>query len=278
MTHLLPAFTGTPEVDRVYNVNCFTLMAALPNQSVDAYILDLPYGTTACGWDEIIPFAPMWAEVKRTLKPRGVFVTTASQPFTSVLIASNIKWFRHEWIIEKSLPTGHLNANKSPMKAHDNLVVFGAGEVNYYPQFAAGKAYRATSGAAGGYVRDKSTANYTTINEGKRFPRSVLRYSYDSGDHPTQKPVALYEYLIRTYTQAGELVVDFCCGSGTTALAARNTGRRFICGDITSEYVDIARQRLNTEFGGRKQKAGDAIDNLPLFQSISNSIMIGISS
>lgn len=241
---LLPPFVGVPEINKVYNVDALTLLKAMPDGSVDAFITDLPYGTTACSWDEIIPFAPMWAEVKRTLKPRGVFVTTASQPFTSVLITSNLKWFRHEWIVEKSLPTGHLNAYKAPMKAHDNVVVFGAGEVNYYPQFAAGKPYRATRGAAGGYVRDKSTANYTTINDGKRFPRSVLKFAYESGLHPTQKSVALYEYLISTYTQPSELVIDFCCGSGTTAIAARNLGRRFIVGDITPEYVQVARDRL----------------------------------
>lgn len=283
MTHLLPAFTGTPEVDRVYNVNCFTLMAALPNQSVDAYILDLPYGTTACGWDEIIPFAPMWAEVKRTLKPRGVFVTTASQPFTSKLVMSNPNMFRYEWIWDKGRGVNFANANRQPMKSHENIVVFSKEGHDYYPQYWMSTPYRTKAGTRKNTIeglRGGSAAKHRpeTVSNGERFPLSLIAFTRDGDDHPTQKPVALYEYLIRTYTQAGELVVDFCCGSGTTALAARNTGRRFICGDITSEYVDIARQRLNTEFGGRKQKAGDAIDNLPLFQSISNSIMIGISS
>ena len=255
------------EVNQVYCMEALELLAWLPPQSVDAYITDLPYGTTACSWDEIIPFEPMWKEVKRTLKPRGVFVTTASQPFTSKLIMSNLDWFRHEWVIEKSLPTGHLNANRAPMKAHDNLVVFSGTAPIYYPQFSDGEPYRATSGAAGGYVHDKETANHTTINHGVRWPRTVLRFAYDSGLHPTQKPVALYEYLIRTYTLENDLVVDFCCGSGTTGLAARNLKRRYILNDKERVYVDIAIDCLKTEFGSRKQKPGEALDDLPLFRA-----------
>lgn len=284
MLPLLPAFTGTPEVNRVYNVNCFTLMAALPNQSVDAYILDLPYGTTACSWDEIIPFAPMWAEVKRTLKPRGVFVTTASQPFTTRLIMSNFDMFKYEWIWSKSIAGDIFNAKNKPMKMHENVLVFSDGttangspnKMDYYPQGIT----RITNGriktnreTVRAFFAPRPSHGATYMQEYENYPKSILYFDNETGDHPTQKPVALYEYLIRTYTQAGELVVDFCAGSGTTALAARNTGRRFICGDINCEYVDIARQRLNTEFGGRKQRASDAIDNLPLFQSISNSMM-----
>lgn len=127
MTPLLPAFVGTPEVNTVYNVDALTLLAALPDKSVDAFITDLPYGTTACSWDEIIPFAPMWAEVRRTLKPRGVFVTTASQPFTSKLVMSNMSMFRYEWIWEKAIASGFLSAKYRPLREHENILIFSEG-------------------------------------------------------------------------------------------------------------------------------------------------------
>lgn len=213
----------------------------------------------------MIPFAPMWAAFKRIIKPRGAIVLTASQPFTSVLVVSNIGQFRHEWIWEKTCPTGHLNVSKAPLKAHESALVFSEGLTDYEPQFAAGKPYRATSGAAGGYVRDKSTANHLTINEGVRWPRSVLKFANETGMHPTQKPVDLFRYLIRTYTRPGELVFDPCCGSGTTAVSAVWEDRRYIVGDASLEYVEIARQRLSTDFGKRQRADSTPLDDLPLF-------------
>lgn len=242
--YLLPP----PLVGKVHNMDAFELMRLIPAQSVDAIITDLPYGTTACSWDEIIPFAPMWAGVRRVLKPRGVFVTTASQPFTSKLVMSNLDWFRCEWIARKPAGTGYLNANRQPMKNHENVIVFAEGQHGYYPQMRYGVPYRATSGAVGGFVHDKTVGGYLTANDGERFPLSVTDFTWESGLHPTQKPVALYEYLIRTYTQPGDLVLDFCCGSGTTAVAARNLNRRYIVGDSSAEYCAVAEKRLSQAY------------------------------
>jgi len=236
---------GAWALDSVNCIDALELLRGLPDASVDAIITDLPYGTTACSWDEIIPFEPMWAGVKRVLKPRGVFVTTASQPFTSKLIMSNLEQFRYEWVWEKSMATGFLNTPHMPLRAHENIVIFG-GSI-YYPQFSIGQPYTATTGTQErGTIRDKRISGVIRHNTGYRHPRSVFRFQNQIGLHPTQKPVALYEYLINTYTQPGELVVDFCCGSGTTAVAARNLSRRYIVGDLSEEYCTIARETSRT--------------------------------
>jgi site-specific DNA-methyltransferase (adenine-specific) len=242
--NLLPAFVGAPEVNRVYHCDALTLTNALAPQSVDMILADLPYGTTACAWDEIIPLAPMWAAFNRVIKPHGAIVLTASQPFTSKLVMSNPKMFRHEWIWEKPKGTGYVNANRVPMKNHESVLVFSDGFVVYFPQMRKGKPYTKRRSADGEFIGDKNLDGYFTINDGERYPVSVIHYDTDKGLHPTQKPVALFDYLIRTYTQEGDLVLDPTCGSGTTAIAARNTGRRFICGDLDAGYVEIARQRL----------------------------------
>jgi site-specific DNA-methyltransferase (adenine-specific) len=251
-------------VNQIHHIDLLTLCACLPDDSIDMILCDLPYGTTACSWDVVIPFEPMWAGFKRVIKKRGAIVLTASQPFTTLLISSNLKMFRYEWIWERSHGSGYLNANKMPMKAHENILVFYDGSGTYNPQKTNGKAYSATRGAAGGYVHDKSVAGWVTVNEGNRFPRSVQKFNSVSGLHQTQKPVALFEYLIRTYTQRGEIVLDPCVGSGTTAVAAKSTGRRFICGDNEEKFVEIARERLSMEW---KTIEDDTVDysDLPLF-------------
>lgn len=247
---LLPAKTGGVEMVgawRTNSVNCvdaIELLYGLPKASADAIITDMPYGQTACAWDSVVPFDKWWAAVKHALKPRGVMVTTASQPFTSLLVCSNLKWFRCEWIARKPTGTGYLNANRQPMKNHENVLVFADGSHNYYPQLRHGIPYRATSGAVGGFVRDKSVGGYLTISNGERYPLSVIDFTWEMGLHPTQKPVALYDYLIRTYTQPGDLVIDPFAGSGTTAVAARNLNRRYIAGDTSAEYCQIAERRL----------------------------------
>lgn len=225
--------------------DCLELMRDIPDGSVDAIITDLPYGTTACAWDTIIPFEPMWAQVKRSLKSCGAFVTTTSQPFTSYLVMSNPLWFRHEWIWEKTLATGYLNANRAPMKAHEDIAVFSQNGCVYNPQKIHGVPYRATSGAVGDFIRDKTVGGYITSNDGNRFPRSVLRFnSVQSPVHPTQKPVALYEYLIQTYTNEGDTVMDFCMGSGTTGVACVKLNRNFIGMEINPTYFEIAKRRI----------------------------------
>lgn len=231
----------------VHHADLFRLCAMLPAASVDMILCDLPYGTLtgSLAWDNIIPFDLMWMHFKRVIKPRAAIVLTASQPFTSALVMSNPRWFRCEWIIRKPAGTGYLNANRQPMKNHEVALVFAEGEHNYYPQMRKGKAYRATSGAVGGFVRDKTVGGYVTVNEGKRYPLTVIDTDWQTERlHPTEKPTDVFEYFIRTYSKPGDLILDPCVGSGTTAIAARNTQRRFICGDKEWDYVQIARRRL----------------------------------
>lgn len=241
-----------PLVGHVHHMDALELMRLIPVGLVDAIITDLPYGTTACHWDEIIPFAPMWAGVKRILKPRGVFVTTASQPFTSKLVMSNLDWFKYEWVWDKPNGTNFLNAPFQPLKTHENILVFSAAvgsfsqsePMMYFPQMVMGVPYKWNSQKSGGFQYN-SAPDYEAIdNPGIRYPRSIINFGLDRGLHPTQKPVALYEYLIRTYTQPGDLIVDFACGSGTTAVAAQRLNRRWIIGDSEAKYVEVARKRL----------------------------------
>ena len=225
----------------------------------------LRIGTTACKWDTVIPFAPLWEQYKRIIKPRGAIVLTASQPFTSALVMSNPKWFKYEWIWEKGRASGMVHAKNKPMKAHENVLIFSGGttvHVNqsmirmpYFPQMKLGKPYRKkiTSINTGALNHSPSASNIAyvgTINEnhGTRYPRTVIQFSqHNVGTfHGTQKPVALMEYLIRTYTNEGETVLDNCFGSGTTGVACVNTGREFIGIEKDTEYFEIARNRIES--------------------------------
>lgn len=240
--------------------DCLEVMRGMADNSVDAIITDLPYGTTAIKWDTVIPLDAMWACVKRVLKLGGVFVTTASQPFTTNLIASNMEWFKYEWIWQKTISSGFLHAKNAPLKAHENIVVFSSGAVahvgkselrmNYNPQMTSGKPYKmfhkADTKTRWGNIARPSSRNYLTVSDGTRYPSSVLYFKnpHHNNEHPTQKPVELYEYLIKTYTNIGDTVLDICMGSGTTGVAAMNTGRRFIGIERESEYVDLAQRRI----------------------------------
>jgi DNA modification methylase len=224
--------------------DCLDLMAGIPDGSVDMILADLPYGTTYCKWDTIIPLEPLWAHYKRVIKRNGAIVLTASQPFTTTLINSNPRWFRYEWIWQKPQGRGYLNAGRNPMKAHENIIVFYEGLGTYNPQKVSGKPYSTTRGAVGGFVRDKTVGGYLTVNDGSRFPTSVLQHNPDKGLHPTQKPVALMEYLIRTYTNEGETVLDNTMGSGTTGVACVNTNRAFIGMELDAGYFQIAQERI----------------------------------
>ena len=221
--------------------------------SVDAIITDLPYGTTACSWDEIISFEPMWECVKRVLKPRGVFVTTARQPFTSKLIMSNLEWFKYELIWDKIGGVDFAQANRKPITVHENIEVFGLKNTTYnriddkgHSPYSDRRTTKASStlGANGLTKRipfeNKTTRTPTTIKS--IFPDN--RYGLGSGLHPTQKPVALYEYLIRTYTNPGDTVLDFCMGSGTTMVSAIRTGRNGIGVESDPDYFAIAEKRI----------------------------------
>lgn len=223
--------------------DCLEMMAQIPDGSVDMVLCDLPYGTTQNKWDSVIPFEPLWAHYKRICK--GAVVLTAQPPFDKALGASNLGMLKYEWIWEKAKATGHLNAKKQPMKAHENILVFYEKQCCYNPQKAAGAPYKGSGGASkndnyGGFdaVREGST-------DGSRYPRTVIAFAHEHAPvHPTQKPVALMEYLIRTYTNEGETVLDNCMGSGTTGVACVNTGRNFIGIEQDDKYFAIAKQRI----------------------------------
>lgn len=214
--------------------DCLDLMRNIPDGSVEMVLCDLPYGTTQNKWDTVIPFEPLWREYWRVCKPNAAVVLTAQCPFDKALGASQLHHLKYEWIWEKGKATGHLNAKKQPMKAHENALVFYREQCVYNPQMIEGEPYK----ARGGKHRDTNYGSYTSKREnngGMRYPRSIQYFKtaeaeqYGSSVHPTQKPVALFDYLIQTYTNPGDLVLDNCAGSGTTAIAAEQTGRRWIC-------------------------------------------------
>lgn len=233
--------------------DCLELMAKIPTGSVDLVLTDPPYGTTACKWDSVIPLEPMWTAVRRVLKPNGAAVFTASQPFTSALVMSNPREFKHEWIWLKNRGSNFANTVREPMKEHESVLVFSRGGWVYNKQMQ--------ERAASGLSRVKYDFNKVTDTEnyGKfdkpppsqgemRVPSSVQKFNIACGAektaHPTQKPVALMEYLIRTYTNPGETVLDFTMGSGTTGVAAMNCGRNFIGIERDEKYFDIAERRV----------------------------------
>lgn len=231
--------------------DCLELMPSIPAGSVDMVLCDLPYGTTACKWDAVIPFDRMWAEYRRACKPNAAIVLTASQPFTTALIASNYSMFRYVWVWNKVLPRGHLNAKKQPLRVHEDVVVFSSKSHIYHPQKTKGHARKIarTKYDKGGdgeqvYGREKRDTFY---DSDERYPTTILTHSNadQTGKvHPTQKPVALMEYLIRTYTNPGDTVLDNTMGSGTTGVACVNTGRNFIGIEMDAEYFAIAEARI----------------------------------
>lgn len=232
--------------NEVHHADLFTLCDSLPDASVDMILCDLPYAVTQNGWDEIIPFAPMWSAFQRVIRRGGAIVLTATNPFSSKLVMSAMHLYRDEWIWHKSTASGFLNANRYPMRCHEHVLVFCDSAPPYYPQMGKGTPYRAlTASKSTNYGKFDQIA---TVSSGERFPRTVIDFDNETGLHPTQKPVALFRYLIRTYTQPGELVLDPTAGSGTTALAAREESRQFICGDTSLEYVEVARKRLAAPF------------------------------
>jgi DNA modification methylase len=231
--------------------DCLERMKEIQDHSVDMILCDLPYGTTACAWDSVIPFEPLWEQYKRVIKPNAAIVLTASQPFTSVLIMSNLKAFRYCWVWDKvNKYTGALNANRMPLKRHEDIAVFYQRLPTYNKQFREGKAYksRKTSGHGECTQYGVGKERRHTINDGNHNPCSVLQIPGDNkqelGLHPTQKPVALMEYLIKTYTNEGETVLDNTMGSGTTGVACINTNRNFIGIEMDDTYFDIAKNRI----------------------------------
>ncbi len=239
---------------RLINGECLEEMARLEAGSVDMVMTDPPYGTTACKWDSVIPFEPMWEQLKRIVKPNGAIVLMASQPFTSALIMSNPGMFKYCWVWRKPKGTGHLNAKRQPMRSVEDVAVFYSRQCTYTPQMSEGDPYRDKAGKDHGgrsSMTDSYGAytNFRNDNSGQRYPKQVLKFGVvERGTvHPTQKPVALMEYLIRTYTNEGETVLDFTMGSGTTGAACVRTGREFIGIERDSTYYDIAENRISQE-------------------------------
>ncbi len=310
-------------INQIICGDCLEVMPNIPDKSIDMILCDLPYGTTACKWDTIIPFEPLWKEYKRIIKDNGAIVLTASQPFTSMLVMSNITNYSHSWIWEKEQGSNPLLANKMPMKTFEEILVFyqqydemrsdwrrkyfkkvleyislSLKEINirlrhrkaehsfyitslqfkvctpeiyqelidifhinkmdnfkkykdiadipriYSPQLLSGKKYTIKSGKIGEAFGGK-LKGFITKNDGTRFPTSILRFNRDKDRiHPTQKPVALFEYLIKTYTNKGDLVLDNCAGSGTTAVACKNLGRDYILIEKETKYVEIAKNKI----------------------------------
>lgn len=224
----------------IRNNDCLIEIESIADQSIDMILCDLPYGTTQNKWDSVIPFEPLWAHYKRICK--GAIVLTASQPFTSALVTSNVKDFKYAWVWEKGAATGHLNAKKMPMKLHEDILVFSNSSHPYNPQGLIPYNKVTKRGNNGTNFGKSGNENF---QEWTNYPRSILRFPSDSKPvHPTQKPVALMEYLIRTYTNEGEVVLDNCMGSGTTGVACVNTGRHFVGIEKDPEYFRIAKERI----------------------------------
>jgi site-specific DNA-methyltransferase (adenine-specific) len=232
----------------LYHGDCLTILPTLSDNSVDMLLVDLPYGTTACKWDSIIPLDKLWEQYNRICKENAAMVFTAAQPFTTVLASSNLDNFKYEWIWEKPQGTNPMNAKIMPLKSHENILVFCRKKPTYNPQMWYSTPYTGfvSDSAKIGEVYGKQQSKHRDNPEGSRYPKTVLRHKQEKGLHPTQKPVGLMEYLIKTYTNDGDTVLDNTMGSGTTGVACNNTNRKFIGIERDREYYNIALDRLSS--------------------------------
>ena len=240
------------ELNKIYNEDCLEGMKRIPDGSVDCIICDLPYGTTACAWDSVIPFDKLWEQYKRITKQNSAIVLFGNEPFSTFLRMSNIKNWKYDWIWNKKLKVGFLNAKKRPLKQYEIISVFSYGKCDYFPQMTKGvyrnkKSYNNRKGngdSAYGHFETPKTENDVY------YPSNILEYSnaFQQGKiHPTQKPVALIQYLIRTYSNEGDIILDNCMGSGTTAIAAIREKRNFIGFELNKEYYEKACRRIKLE-------------------------------
>lgn len=253
---------GSLELNRIYQVDCLEGMKLIPDGSIDMILCDLPYGTLSEKWDKIIPFEPLWKQYERVIKCTGAIVLTASQPFTSKLVMSKPELFKYAWVWEKSRATGHVHAKNKPLKIHEDVLIFSKGttvhasqsknRMTYNPQGLTKvdrESYRPSRGIKGHvYAPVRPSHKQTYVQEFEGYPKSVLKISSEhnvNAYHPTQKPVALFEYLIRTYTNESEIVLDNCMGGGTTAIACVNTNRKFIGFETDPNYFEVANKRLD---------------------------------
>lgn len=241
------------ELNKIYQGDCMVLMKNLPDGSVDMILCDLPYGVTNNKADKSLPLDMLWIEYKRVLKSDGVVVLTSQFPFTFDLIQSNRGWFRYDLVWDKVLPTGFLNANRQPLRSHEHILVFSPGQSKYKPQFSIGKQCHSQGNVK--VNKNQNYGDYTPVDNSdlqkmRKYPNSILKFEKPHPSiaiHPTQKPLSLFRYLIKMYSDEGDLVLDNCVGSGTTAEAAKQLKRNFIGIEINSDYVDLANKKLCQE-------------------------------
>jgi len=249
-----PAITYSECYAQVFLGDCLVLYKNIEPKSIDLILTDLPYGTTACKWDTIIPFDKLWEMVNYLLKPNGAFITTASQPFTSALVMSNPKMFKHEWIWEKHKGTNIYGVKREPLKIHESCIVFAKDKYTYNPQMTKGEPYKQRGshniGKSDGLIIANKKVGYAKdFDSSKRYPVSIQKFSNHNQKaisfHPTQKPIALFEYLLKTYSNEKMTIFDPCMGSGTTGIACKNLNRNFIGIEKDENYFKIAEQRIN---------------------------------
>ena len=242
----------------IYNGDCLEVMKDIADKSVDCVICDLPYGTTVCKWDSVIPFEPLWKEYKRIIKDNGAICLFGCEPFSSQLRMSNLNMYKYDWYWEKSKATNFLNSKKQPLRCIESISIFYNSQPIYHPQMVEGEPYNKgyRSDKYQDVNRDSTTGTYKSSYianiDGKRYPKNKLYFKTAESEgnvvHPTQKPVALLEYLVKTYTNENEIVLDNCSGSGSTAVACKNTKRRFICIEKDKNYYDLSVERLKKAY------------------------------
>jgi DNA modification methylase len=237
---------------KIINGECIHEMSKIPNGTIDMILCDLPYGTTQCKWDTIIPFNDLWEQYVRIIKPNGAIVLTACQPFTSNLVMSKPNLFRYSLVWEKSKSTGYLNSKKMPMRSHEDILVFYKNLPTYNPQMTEGLPYdKGKANRPTDVYREQKGEIHVKNDTGLRYPRSVQYFKTAESEgkvyHPTQKPISLMEWLIKTYTNENDIVLDNCIGSGTTAIAAIRTNRRYIGIELDINFYNITNQRIEEE-------------------------------
>jgi site-specific DNA-methyltransferase (adenine-specific) len=252
---LLLCLKGCEELQLLHG-DCLELMKDIPDKSVDMILCDLPYGTTQNKWDKKIDLQVLWNNYKRTIKSGGVIALFSQQPFAADLIQSNLSQFRYEWIWQKTQGTGFLNANRMPLKIHENILIFYDKLPKYNPQFSKGKIH--SRGQPGGLSSNYREFKRIVKDKAEEYyPCDVIKFSKTTDKlHPTQKPVPLLEYLIKTYTNEGETVLDNCMGSGSTGVACINTNRDFIGIELDDNYFDIAKKRIEEHSQPRSDSSG----------------------
>lgn len=236
--------------NKSYYGDCLELMPYIESKSIDLILCDLPYGTTKCKWDNIIPFEPLWKEYKRIIKEHGPIVLFSSQPFTTKLISSNFKEFKYCWTWDKTFGRGHLVVKYRPMQQTEDICVFGKGRLNYYPiKTKRGKPVKSVEGPRTTIMGGKKSDLYVGRIRHERQPTTLLKFkppARNSRLHPVQKPILLLEYLIKTHTKEGSIVLDNCAGSGSTAIACLNTNRNYVLIENNLDYYNVINERIKS--------------------------------